>query len=121
MRKLFRTGELDEPYQDERVIILNLPFRPQRVPTTLPRILYQQSMGLVEEIVEAQPNVDPSILRRAAQAILSNETIDVAMRPSFFSSNPTPKYAVAISIVTIAPGSKRADSFLEELGVRAGA
>ena len=77
MRRLFRMGILPVEHQEDRVVVLNLPFRPQRVPENLPSVLYNHSMSLIEELLAendtpANSEQHRDILKKAATNILQD-------------------------------------------------
>lgn len=70
-RKLFRTGTLPEDRNDDRVLLLQLPFRAQRIPENLRGNLYNNTLPLIHNMKE--PVLQRTLLE-AADLILKNDS-----------------------------------------------
>ena len=72
MRRLFRYGTIPEEHQEDRVLILNLSFRPQRVPENLRQKLFNNSLALLSQLWSENDPHWP-VLQRAAEGILHDD------------------------------------------------
>lgn len=70
MRSLFRTGRVPDALEGARVLLLELTFRPQRVPPTLRAVIHERAVSLLDHVVQDAHVPERSILQQAAHAIL---------------------------------------------------
>lgn len=110
MRRLFRMGTVPVEHAEDRVVILSLTFRPQRVPENLPSVLYNQSLAIVQEVLSASPGSDDSKRRRvlelATRAILQ-ESAPKAGEYSYYGASSPMHHALLLYAMRPNPDASR--------------
>jgi hypothetical protein len=114
MRSMFRLGQVPQEHIDDRVLLVNLKFRPQRVPVNLRPALHNLSMHLLDHL----PNDDRRLpmLQAAANRILEEDTTQQTSSYAYVGIN-SPVYH-ALVLFTVRPNAKYAqqiDDIVEDI------
>jgi hypothetical protein len=114
MRNMFRVGQVPPEHTDDRVLIVNLKFRPQRVPLNLRPALHNLSMRLLDHL----PNNDRRLpmLQAAANRVLEEDTTQQTTSYAYVGIN-SPVYH-ALVLFTVRPNAKYAqqiDGIVEDI------
>lgn len=111
---MFRLGQVPQEHTDDRVLIVNLKFRPQRMPPNLRPALHNLSLHLLDHL----PNNDRRLpmLQAAANRILEEDTTQQTSSYAYVGIN-SPVYH-ALVLFTVRPNAKYAqaiDDIVEDI------
>jgi hypothetical protein len=101
---MFRLGQVPQEHTEDRVLIVNLKFRPQRVPLNFRPALHNLSMNLLDHL----PHNDRRLpmLQAAANRILEEDTTQQTTSYTYVGIN-SPVYH-ALVLFTVRPNAKYA-------------
>jgi hypothetical protein len=100
MRRLFRFGAVPSDRQDDHVLLLNLSFRPQRVPENLPAVLYYHSIALIRELPQANSG-DATVLEQAAQILLHVTNVSLPETYNYYGAQSPLHYGLLLYAIRI--------------------
>jgi hypothetical protein len=114
MRNMFRVGQVPREHTDDRVLVVNLKFRPQRMPLNLRPALHDLSMHLLDHL----PKNDRLLpmLQAAANRILEEDATQETSSYTYVGIN-SPVYH-ALVLFTVRPNAKYAqqiDDIVEDI------
>jgi hypothetical protein len=112
MRHMFRLGQVPQEHKDDRVLIVNLKFRPQRAPLNLRPALHNLSMSLLDHLPENDRRLP--MLQAAANRILEED--EESSSYAYVGVN-SPLYH-ALVLYTVRPNPKYAqqiDDIVEDI------
>jgi hypothetical protein len=114
MRSMFRLGQVPQEHMDDRVLLVNLKFRPQRVPLNLRPALHNLSMHLLDHLPDNDRRLP--MLQAAANRILEEDTTQQTSSYAYVGVN-SPLYH-ALVLFTVRPNAKYAqeiDDIVEDI------